>query len=214
MSTTAYDAFLPEVMPYLHGCPEVLALNAIRNAVIEFCEQSHWYLYTSPDIDVYTDEVEYTVLLPTDTRLALLQEAWFEDRPMEFKTPEEMGSMYQRDWRVISSAPRYITFLDPDVLQIVPSPQEDSAGGLRVIAAIAPTRSSTGADTSLFERWLEPIASGARWRLNDMPGQPFSDPAQAAKNRALFMYGISKAKIERNRGLTRGPVVARPATPW
>ena len=43
MATTAFTAWLPEVLPNVPTCPDVLAVNAIRNACIEFCSETNWW---------------------------------------------------------------------------------------------------------------------------------------------------------------------------
>ena len=42
MTAVSYEVFLPEVMPYVHDVPEIVAVQAIRNACIEFCEKTHY----------------------------------------------------------------------------------------------------------------------------------------------------------------------------
>ena len=42
MSEISYEVFLPEVMPFVRDVPEIVAVQAIRNAVIEFCEETHY----------------------------------------------------------------------------------------------------------------------------------------------------------------------------
>ena len=42
MTAVSYEVFLPEVMPYVHDVPEIVAVQAIRNACIEFCEETQY----------------------------------------------------------------------------------------------------------------------------------------------------------------------------
>ena len=42
MSEVSYDNFLVEVLPYVRDIPEVVALQAIKNAAIEFCQETRY----------------------------------------------------------------------------------------------------------------------------------------------------------------------------
>ena len=53
MTAVSYEVFLPEVMPYVHDVPEIVAVQAIRNACIEFCEETH---YLQENLDPITGQ--------------------------------------------------------------------------------------------------------------------------------------------------------------
>lgn len=210
MTYVSYDSFLPEVLPYVHDCPQPVALNAIRNACIEFCEQSQWLVYEHDPVTYTANVGNYEFDPPTDTTVTRLLEAWGLDIRLIPKSQEELTLMFGTAWREATGSPRYYTQLSQDEIILVPKPDVRAANALKMIVVLKPLRSSSAVDPLLYENYAETIAFGARARLYDTPGQPYSDPKQAVKFRAWFESAIGNAKIERNRGLTRANIVARP----
>lgn len=210
MTYVSYDDFLPEVLPYVHDCPQPVAINAIRNACIEFCDQSQYLLYEHDPITYTANVGSYEFDPPTDTSVARVDSAWTQDFPLHPKSQDELKTMFGFAWRELVGDPRFYTQLSPDEIILVPIPAVYQAEALKMIVAIKPLRTSSAVDPSVFENWAEVIAYGARARLYDTPGQPYSDAQQAIKFRSWFESGIGNAKIERNRGLTRTGTVLRP----
>jgi hypothetical protein len=182
---TPYESFLPEVMPHVHNCPQDYAVNAIRNACIEFCDQTHW-LTIEPDAQ--------TVLPNVDTY------------DVEFSK----GVVPIRlEWLKINDidAHGHLTKDNQIVLRDMPTTRLFNA--LTMSIAIRPSRSSTSVDDSLFERWAEGIASGALARIYATPAQPFSSPELALARSAMFKAAKADAQAEKQRELTVGPLYVR-----
>lgn len=210
MSTTSYEAFFPEVLPYVHDVPEFVALNAIRNACIEFCEKSDYIIYTHDPITILPRVNTYELDLPTGTTLSRLIAGWVGNLPLTFKSEEDLQRIYPLDWRQMGGRPQYITQAVPEEVIICPFSDYKMPSGMKLIASLKPTRASTTVDSLIYERWAEHIGFGARARLYDTPNQPYYDPSQAVKFRTWFESAIGEAKMERNRGLTRNVTRVRP----
>jgi hypothetical protein len=206
----AYDSFLNEVLPYVPECPELVAVNAVRNSTIEFCKKSLWYV-NEQTFDLVAGISDYTLTLPADTELVKVQDSWYDNWPMKPKSEDELRRIYGWDWRAVQGRPCFYTQLVPDVIRVVPQPLVSETSAINLIAAITPTRSSTTCDSILWERWAEGIAWGARARLLELPQQSFYDPDTALKYRALFSKAIGEARIERNKGMTRSVTCVRPS---
>lgn len=205
-----YEAFLPEVLPYVPECPEIVAVNAIRNAVIEFCDKSLWLVYEHDPITIYANNGVYELDLPNETISARILDGWVNNLPVVPRGEDEIKRLYPFNWREIEGRPMSVTQLDPTEVIFVPRPTDSDVYTAQLLVALKPTRSSLNCDDSLFERWAEKIGFGARARLHELPGQTFSDPNLALRYRALFNQAIGEAKIERNRGLTRAAMRVRP----
>lgn len=210
MSTVSYEAFFPEVLPYAHDVPEFVAINAIRNACIEFCEKSDYIIYTHDPITILPKVRNYELDLPTGTVLSRVLAGWVGNLPLTFKSQEDLQRIYPLDWRQMAGRPQYLTQEIPEEVIVCPYCDYKMDQGLKIIVATKPSRASTTVDGLVYERWAEHIAFGARARLYDTPNQPYTDPASAAKYRAYFEAAIGEAKTERNRGLTRNMTRVRP----
>lgn len=198
-----YEEILPEVIPYVQECPEVVAVNAIRNAVIEFCDKSLWLLHEHDPISLNAYQGLYELSLPDDTMSARILDAWFRNLPMAPRGEDDLKRIYPFSWRKMEGRPQFYTQLDPGEVYFVPMPIVDYEDAVHMIVALKPTRNSVSCDDTLYERWAEKIGYGARARIHEIPGQTFSDPALALLNRARFSSAIGEAKVERNRGMTR-----------
>ena len=205
-----YTDLLPEVMPFATDCPQNVAVNAIRNAAIEFCERSLYYTYEVPAVDTVSGTAKYSLVLPADTTLAHITDAWVDKRFLNHVGEDDLRQLYGNDWRTQNGFPAYVTQQDLSNVILVPNPITSVVGGLKLIAALKPTRASTTIDSGIKERWLEVIAAGALARVHAIPNMSFSDPQTAMLNRAIFSAGIARADVERRRGLVRTITSVRP----
>lgn len=205
MSNIAYTEFFPEILPYFPGIPEPLAVNAVRNAAIEFCDRTDWLVYTPIPQDLIANENEYDLTLdvPVDHTVARVQAAWCNQLQMYPKSEDDLRRLYGLDWRRQYGRPIYFTQYTPDTLIVVPMSSTYASQALYFTLILRPTRESTTCDSSLHERWVEVIAYGARMRLHEAAGHAYENPQLAEKYRALFKTGINQAIVERTRGLAR-----------
>jgi hypothetical protein len=192
-----FEDFLPEVMPYVPNCPEIVAVSAIRDAAIEFCRKSLWLIYEHDPINTVANQSAYELSLPTDTEMAAIWTASLDTIQLA-----PVGEVDASTLSGTTGIPMYITQIDTFNVRLVPTPYLDGSV-LQMFAGIMPTRTSVTCDDQLSAHWAEQIGYGARARLHDIPGQPFTSPEMAMKYRAMFSNGMGEAKIERNRGLTR-----------
>lgn len=210
---TPYTAFLPDVLPFVHDCPEISAIAAIRSAAIEFCEKSH---YWQADVDAMdTDEGEslYMVAVPDGSTMISLVDGWYNNARLAIKSADELARLFRgSDWRSVIGDPMYVTKMTGSMIRLCPIPTKTEFESVGLRAVLAPTRDSTGVDDDIYERFLEVVAKGARSRLYATPGQPYYDMNLSMSYRKEFITGIGEAKILANKGLTRasGSIAMRP----
>lgn len=210
--SVSYEKFFPEIMPFFPAIPELVITNAVRNACIEFCDRTDWLVYTPVAYDViaYQSEYDLTLDVPTDTTVARVQSAWCNTLQLVPKTEDELRQIYNLDWRAQVGRPAFFTQYEPTTMIVVPMPTLAVSQGISVSLIVRPTRDSTTVDSSLYERWLDVIAAGAKSRLYEIPGIASENPQLAAQAKALFSMGCDKAITERTRGLTRRSMRVRP----
>jgi len=211
MTYVPYDGFLQEVLPQCPGVPELVAINAIRNAAIDFCEQSQWLQYPAAAIDGVANQAVYALAVLTDTRVSMITDAWWDTLRLIPKSEDQLAQLFGADWRTMQGGPNYyLRDTDPTSITVVPYPIISEPGALTMKTTLCPTRASMTVDPNLIEYWLEPIASGAKARLMAMPGQPYFNRTSALAEALMFRKGVSDAKIQVNRGLGRAVVNMRP----
>lgn len=208
--TTRYEAFLPEVLPYVPECPEQVAINAVRNACIEFCEKSQYWLYDHDPINGVAHMSTYELDLPTCTTAARVMDAWYNNIPLTPRGEDEIKRTYPFDWRELEGNPVFFVQQTQNEVILVPKPLISASQALKLIVVLKPTRDSVDIDDEIYELWAEAIGYGARARLHGLPNQPFSDPLAAVKYTGMFETAIGRAKVARNRGLARATQRVRP----
>lgn len=205
-----YDQFLPEVLPFVPECPEVVALNAIRNACIEFCDKSLYWLYTHIPFSPVEDTATYTLSIPPGTTAVDILSAWYDNLPLSPRGEDELTKIYPLNYPAVGGSPRYITQRTQSSVTLVPYPTTVIENAVTLTVALKPTRASSGVGGAIYENWAEGISYGARARIHALPNQSFSDPMAAMKYAMMFNTVIGKATIARNRGLTRATQRVRP----
>lgn len=209
--TTTYDTYLPEVLPHVPTCPEISAVNAVRNAVIQFCTDTWYWQHDCYPLPAIATVPEFAPNFPSQTKFLGVVDAFFGGKPLAPKDEAWLRRKYgQRDFRAVDGTPAYWYQTHPDSLLLVPCPDEVAAQfTLDMRIAIAPTRASTGAADSIYERYAETIAKGALARLKAVPGQLYSDPNGAQAMALMFKKEIFEARSLVERNMTRGPMRVR-----
>jgi hypothetical protein len=205
MTAVSYEVFLPEVMPYVQDVPEVVAVQAIRNACIQFCEETH-YLQENLDPIAGQENVGDYDLDANDSNYKVVEimQAYYGDQLLIPKAQEELNQIYRTsNWEDLKGNPYYYFRPRASVVRLVTKPVITEQNKLKVKAAIAPKRSSTTVDEEIFERFLEYIAHGARARLYNTPNQPYYDPKTAMEYTKRFNDEMAEVRTRVYKGLTR-----------
>lgn len=203
MSTKPYTAWYNEVLPHLPGCPEPLALNAIRNAVIEFMERSWVFSDFLDAVSVNATIADIEFETPDDLLVSKLLTAWYDDAKLVIKTPDEMEEIFGQNWSTKTGTPTHATQLNERELRLVPIPAADLQNALLMRVTFKPTRDSTAVDERIFEEYLEPIACGALAKLFILPQKPWTNPEASKWHSDKFNEGIDKARQKALKGFGR-----------
>jgi hypothetical protein len=202
--TVAYDKFLTEVMPFVPNVPEFVAINAIRNACIEFCTETRYVQVDHDPLTGVKDIPNYQIDTPDDTAFVDVIEGWYNNVLLIPKSVDELSSIYRTlDWRTLDGNPAYITrVIQPEII-LVPMPNATLPNALTLRIALAPTRDSMTVDQKVWEHYAETIGKGARARLYMTPGQPYSNPGMGMQVRREFTLEMSRARRKMEKGLGR-----------
>lgn len=207
MSAVSYDNFLVEVMPYAQDVPSIVAVQAIKNACIEFCTETR---YLQVDLDPQpgvAGQAIYDLEAPSNHVVVDVLQAWYGSNRLVPKSQEQLTQIYNTtDWREVAGNPYYFFRPMATEMLLVPKPQLTEPNRLKVRVAIAPARASTTADSELYERFLEQIAMGARARLYNTPGQPYANPKLAAEYTKRFNDAMAEVRTRVYKGNTRASV--------
>lgn len=208
MTAVSYEVFLPEVMPYVHDVPEIVAVQAIRNACIEFCEKTHYLQENLDPITGLKDIGNYDLdANDNNYKVVEIMQAYYGDQLLIPKAQEELNQIYRTsNWENLSGNPYYYYRPRSGEIRLVTKPIITETNKLNIKAAIAPKRSSTTIDDEMFERFLEYISFGARARLYNTPNQPYFDAKTSMEYTKRFYDAIAEVRTRVYKGLTRTAV--------
>jgi hypothetical protein len=210
----ALDLFLPFVLPYAMGCPEVSAQRALVDSAIEFCEKSLLVRATLTPVSLVAGTYTYTPAVPTHEAMVMPVGVWFKGAELApvaadaIRNPQAFASSIP-DVTAETGDPREFFALTAGQLGLYPIPDTTESGVLLVRAALRPTRAATELEDVLFNDWVEAIAAGAMSRLMRSHGQPFTDPVEGARRAMEFYQAINRARIEGSRGRVRADLAVR-----
>jgi hypothetical protein len=200
MATTAFTAFLPEVLPHVAGCADVIATNAVRNACIEFCAESFIWNEVQDAERVTDADFPYTVTAPSGARVAGVLDVMVNGQRVSPSYLDALG--FVPNWQdVTAEQPSVYVQADPETLVFYP--RLSVPANLVVRAAYAPTRAATGIVSFVYQEYLEEIAAGALAKLMLVPGQPFTNPDLSAFYNDRFEKATTLAAVRANKSFTR-----------
>ena len=205
----SYEEFFSWVLPEVAGCPEITAIQSIRDSVIQFCELSLIHQVDHDPISVTAKISDYDIETPiTYCRVLKIMKAFYKGKELEPASPDEVTDPAVYNTNIGGYVPSYSTptsFFQKDTatLTLMPIPDQSLASAITMRIALVPTRNSSGCEDFIFEQWVEPIAAGAVARLQISSGRPYSNPQAARDNQARFMSGVNIARARAVRGFNR-----------
>lgn len=201
-----YTDWYDQVLPSVPGCGQGLALNAIREAVINFCERSRaWQEYPA----AISADGSATYAIPVssgyaETSPVRIERAYYETKEIEIISEEQAASKYGlNDWRDQQGDPLCILQIDPENFYLLPSPQDASTDAIELLVSYKPTRASTAAKDFLWQRYMMGITYGALAILLKMPKKPWTDTQLGIYYDGMFTNAIDKAHTEVFKGFGR-----------
>lgn len=204
MASTRFDAFLPEVSLHVPGCPNPVAVAAIRNAAIEFCTDAPVWQETQDAFPAVAADFPLELEAPSGARATRVLALIVDGAPVD---PVALDELDRRgfSWRSLTGT-KVSGYYQPseDTVSVYPLPSNALTFQLRV--AYCPTRTASGMDATVAQRYMEQIAAGALWRLTETPGQVWSNPERALYFRDKFMRAKDAARIAASKAFSQADV--------
>lgn len=206
MQTVHLSALLHLILPRAVGCPNVVAEQQAKLAVIEFCEFTKAWRQT---ISMAMTTNPRALLAPFGAAIHQITEATFNGRKLHPVLMED-ARLPALGEEPAEGQPRTMTQIEAGTIILDPF----QAGTLKAVVVLKP-RGGQGfgidpeyplrdgfciAPAALIASYSEALANGALARILTLPNQPFTDPAMAAYYRSEF----ERVKGEVQRAVYRG----------
>lgn len=173
--------------------------QALRSVCVDFCNRT-LQVQTLTPLDVTADTADYVISVPTTMQLVKVMGVWYEDTWLSPTSVENVRTAVALRGAIGSSTPSDGTpstyFQDTPTsssIRLYPVPDTTIASGLTVRAAFCPKRTATTVSDTLFEDWVDEIASGTIAKLCTMPGQTFTNKDIAQEHMAAYERAVRAA---------------------
>jgi len=204
---TNLSDMLPEVLPSVTGCPEPLAINAIRNAAIKFCEKTQFWEVDIDPIMMISGVPEYDIDQPENQRIIRVSQVIGKQK-LVFKTVSEMDFIHKA-WRTVTGrTPIVPVMMNPRLLRMYPVP-DVSGESFALKAIVKPAPTATVIDDYVYDDFYTAIAAGAKAELCAMPGKAWTQYDLVPYYQSLFDDGVSSARMRVASGFANAPMRAR-----
>lgn len=218
--TVSLSRFLPLVMPYVMGAPEMVVQRHIRMAVIEWCERTRCWRQI---VDMPVTGAGRAVMpMPFATvhefEFAEWHDAAGNVHPL---CPTQFSDIETSDTAEAANVPGHITQIEPGTLSLYPP---TTVGSVRISAFLKPRSESEYALVDgeardkfdvcprfILDQYSDQIASGSIARVLRVPQQSFTDLKMSAFYLARFEEAMDRRFSTNIRGQQRKPVRTRPA---
>lgn len=199
--------FFPRLLPYVVGCPEPLAQQALLDSAIEFCHRSLVVTAMLDPVTIVAGTSTYELDLPAQTAVEQVLDVWRDGTRIEPSPYETTTNLYRTP-----ATPQYYYGQDIDEvfnLSLLPSPDTTIANGLRVRVALRPTRSATKVHDILYDRFAEGIVAGALGILMTVADEPFTNPTAAAAQTVKARMLANNARFDAMHGRVQSSLSVR-----
>lgn len=187
-----WSAFSPWIRPSVAGCPDPVIERAICDAAIEFCELTQAFVERTKfatKVGAATYEVMSDSGIP-----GMVTGVTLNTRVLPPVYIDALTNARGEAWQDDTGAPTNYLADFEDQVRVYPTPDKAETGTMTL--ATRPSRSDTGWDDRLYERYGETIADGALARLLGQTGVPWSDANAALYKRQCFMRAINKVRAK------------------
>lgn len=210
----SYEAFLPRILIDAYGCPEIVAIQSIRDSVIEFCVRSNFIQRDHDPITATAGVSDYDLEPPNGQLVIKIQKCWYKATELTPIAPDYVNSSAFYNNGIPENAPNLATPLsftqkDERTFSIYPIPKDTVINGLTLRISLKPTRASTYCEDSIYEDYAEVIAHGALSKLLASPGKAYLNVNAAGMHANAFNSGINDARQRASRGHVRSGMQVR-----
>lgn len=191
---------LTKVMPFAPSCPELFAVEKIRDAARKFCQRTRVWRQKS-DYPMTTALCKALVPAPGG-QIFEIESAAFDDKNL---TPIDVAWLdrNREGWRTddTEAAPDWITQTEFETVSIYPR----SEGTLALTVFLMPSPTTTRLADFLVDRYGEEISHGAIGEMLVTPQRDFSNPQLGASYITRFEGHLDRLSQAGKKGQQRAP---------
>lgn len=203
------DALEADVMPFVPGCPEPLAVSMMRRAAEDFCRRtSAWRAALAP-LAADGTATTFALTIPAGAavhKLLRVTSQPTDQAPLEALLLEPLEAQRRLD----DGDHTLLAFIDTGRTSLAVWPAQPSGASIVATAALKPTLTADELPDAVLNQHGVAIAAGARALLLAMPGKAWANESAAAIDAATYDTSVARAARGVEGGFARS--ARRPTT--
>lgn len=174
---------LRPVLVEAEACPEGMAFEDMRSAVIQWCTETRC-LHISQTVSTVSGDQEPPPIDMTADYVVDIVSARVDGEDVSVLAANDPAT------QDATEACPVVVFADPNYPYVLPPPTAPREVELYV--AVCPGQEAEQVPDVLWQRYREALVNGALARVLARRGKPWSDPNEAERRRLLFERAIKK----------------------
>ena len=214
------ETLVPKVRREAPSCPSFLAIEELRNTLLDFCVTTDIYLqdltllqvvknlneYSSSDLDIPVGtELNHIIDIYKEfsesTGTQISQKKYTKIEPKAQIGAVSIFDVYGK------GAVKYYTQRDQETILFAPTPTANEK--LYVLYSLKPKQTATTIPSIIANEYMETIVHGALYRLQMMKDSPWTDIQAADLNKRLYDKGEAQAVRKAKYGNVGAPLTVK-----
>jgi len=213
------ESLVPKVKREAPSCPSFIAVEELRNTIIDFCVNTDIYLSELTLFQTVTGINEYEAAdldIPTGTELNHIIDFYCERGESNDQLSEKSLARLEPKSLIGTPSlidaygkgkPKYYAQRNQEIILFAPTPEKNYS--LYALYSLKPTATATTIPNIIVNEYQETIIHGALYRLQMMKDSPWSDVQAADLNKRMYDKGEAQAVRKSKYGLVGAPLTVR-----
>ena len=213
------ESLVPKVKREAPSCPSFIAVEELRNTIIDFCVNTDIYLSELTLFQTVTGINEYEAAdldIPTGTELNHIIDFYCErgesndqlsEKSLARLEPKSLIGTPSLIDAYDKGKPKYYAQRNQEIILFAPTPEKNYS--LYALYSLKPTATATTIPNIIVNEYQETIIHGALYRLQMMKDSPWSDVQAADLNKRMYDKGEAQAVRKSKYGLVGAPLTVR-----
>ena len=195
------EDLVPRVSLKAPDVPKFVAVLALREAAIEFCERTDVYASPMEPLVIRPGTSEYDITVGVGVQMNHVMRVYRkqDDGRLLPLDPVPLPRLYELQ---NSGKPQFYSQSDSDTLLLAPIPTERET--LYILYSVKPSSTANSIPDFVAKENTEALVNGAAYRLQAQTRMPWSDPKAAADSYAAFQREIARVSKKVRHGYVGG----------
>lgn len=213
------ESLVPKVKREAPSLPSFIAIEELRNTIIDFCINTDIYLADLTLLQTVTGINEYEASdldIPSGTELNHLIDIFCENGESANQISEKSLSRIEPKSLIGKPSlfdsygkgkPKFYSQKDQETILFAPTPDKNYS--FYALYSLKPTATATTIPNIIVNEYQETIIHGALYRLQMMKDSPWSDVQAADLNKRMYDKGEAQAVRKSKYGLVGAPLTVK-----